>query len=72
MFLSAGRDKTVKLWSLQNYGNGSAACGPQLTYTLHQKQVIGLQYLDLLRWVASCGTSLHVSSVQWYHLKFVQ
>lgn len=61
IFISASRDKTVKLWSLSNHGNGEGISHPQLTYSLHQRAIVGLEYLPARGQVASCGTKLHVS-----------
>lgn len=60
IFISASRDKTVKLWSLGNHGNGDGISQPQLTYSLHQKAVVGLEYIPAMSRVASCGAKLHV------------
>ena len=60
IFISASRDKTVKLWSLGNHGNGDGISQPQLTYSLHQKAPVGLEYLTATSHVASCGAKLHV------------
>ena len=61
IFISASRDKTVKLWSLSNHGNGEGISHPKLTYSLHQKAIVGLEHLPAKGQVASCGNKLHVS-----------
>ncbi len=60
-FLSASRDKTVKLWLLKNHGNGTAQLGCSKTYDNHTKSVFAIQAVESKRLVASCDGSVHVS-----------
>ena len=60
-FVSGGKDKCVRVWSLRNQGVGSNAVQPQLTYTGHQKSVVAVELLEEIDMVASCDGALHVS-----------
>lgn len=59
-FLSASKDKTVKLWSLRNSGSDAVGCNAQWTYTLHRKSVFSVHFLDSHRVVGSCDGSVHI------------
>ena len=60
-FLSASRDKSVKLWLLKNHGNGTAHLGCSGTYEGHDRAVFSVQGLEAKRVVASCDGEIHVS-----------
>jgi len=53
-FLSGGKDKTVRLWSLRNSGDGSGVGAPQSVYTGHRKPVFSVTYLETSGLAASC------------------
>eukprot|EP00057_Strongylocentrotus_purpuratus_P006401 XP_011660875.1 PREDICTED: WD repeat-containing protein 81 [Strongylocentrotus purpuratus] len=59
-FLSASKDKTVKIWSLRNSGDGSSKSSCQLTYPHHRKTVFDVRLLESQRLVASCDGNVHV------------
>eukprot|EP00794_Sanderia_malayensis_P020325 gene20325-22324_t len=59
-FLSASRDKTVKLWLLKNHGNGTAQLGCSKTYDKHTKSVFAIQAIESKRLVVSCDGSVHL------------
>ncbi|XP_070577018.1 WD repeat-containing protein 81-like isoform X2 [Ptychodera flava] len=59
-FMSASKDKTVKLWSLHNHGNGSARMSCQWTYGLHKKSVFSVNFIESMRYCASCDNTVHV------------
>ena len=59
-FVSASKDKTVKMWSLRNHGDGLASLGCRLTYTGHQKPVVSAALLENIPNVVSCDGTLHV------------
>ncbi|KAL3874505.1 hypothetical protein ACJMK2_037514 [Sinanodonta woodiana] len=59
-FISASKDKTVKLWSLSSFGDGSGKCKYQGSYEQHKKSVFSVVYLENIRLVASCDSTVHI------------
>lgn len=59
-FLSGSKDKTVKLWPLYNYGDGTRELEPRLTYTDHRKSVFCVAQLEALQEVVSCDGTVHI------------
>ncbi|TSN39299.1 WD repeat-containing protein 81 [Bagarius yarrelli] len=59
-FLSGSKDKTVKLWPLYNYGDGTREVEPRLTYTEHRKSVFCVAQLEALQEVVSCDGTVHI------------
>ena len=61
-FLSGGgsKDRTVKVWSLRSQGDGTISTAPQWSYTSHKKSIQNISYLENLRWVISCDSTVHV------------
>lgn len=59
-FLSASKDRSVKLWSLRSAGDGSAAVAPQWTYPHHRKPLVSLAFLPSLRLVGSSDYAVHI------------
>lgn len=60
-FLSASKDKTVKLWSLSNHGDGTAQSASSWTYARHTRPVFHVNMVESVRQGVSCDGSLHVS-----------
>ncbi|XP_008563906.1 PREDICTED: WD repeat-containing protein 81 isoform X1 [Galeopterus variegatus] len=59
-FLSGSKDRTVRLWPLYNYGDGTSETAPRLVYTQHRKSVFYVGQLEALQYVVSCDGSVHV------------
>ncbi|CAG0892872.1 unnamed protein product [Darwinula stevensoni] len=59
-FISGGKDRTVRLWSLRNQGDGSCQMACRWVYGHHKKSIVSLAYLDGPRLIASCDSSVHV------------
>ncbi|KAG9485844.1 hypothetical protein GDO78_008757 [Eleutherodactylus coqui] len=53
-FLSGSKDKTVRLWPLYNYGDGTRELDPRLTYTEHKKTVFYVGQLESVQQIVSC------------------
>ena len=59
-FVSASKDKMVKLWSLRNKGDGSHKSMCRYTYPYHRKTVFAATFLEAPRLVATCDGVVHV------------
>ncbi|XP_056414671.1 WD repeat-containing protein 81 isoform X2 [Hyla sarda] len=53
-FLSGSKDKTVRLWPLYNYGDGTRDIEPRLVYTEHKKTVFYVGQLESVQQIVSC------------------
>ncbi|XP_012942081.1 WD repeat-containing protein 81 [Aplysia californica] len=59
-FISASKDKTVRLWSINCCGDGSRKQTSQFCYSRHKKSVFSVAYVESMRLVASCDSTVHV------------
>ncbi|XP_050670709.1 WD repeat-containing protein 81 [Leptidea sinapis] len=59
-FMSGSKDKTVRLWSLRNQGDGNATTQCNWTYTGHKKGVLSLAFLESLRLAVSTDSVVHI------------
>ncbi|XP_077992246.1 WD repeat-containing protein 81-like [Glandiceps talaboti] len=59
-FMSGSKDKTVKLWSLHNHGDGTSRIACQWTYGLHKKSVFSVNFIESMRLCASCDNNIHI------------
>lgn len=59
-FLSGSKDKTVRLWPLYNYGDGTSEVPPRFTYSEHKKSVFYVSQLEASQHVVSCDGTVHI------------
>ncbi|XP_074040724.1 WD repeat domain 81 isoform X2 [Leptinotarsa decemlineata] len=59
-FISGSRDKTIKLWSLRNQGDGFCTSNCQWTYNSHKKSILSMTFIESIRLVASCDSVVHI------------
>ncbi|ODM88202.1 WD repeat-containing protein 81 [Orchesella cincta] len=59
-FLTAGKDKTVKLFSLRNQGDESMVMNCQWTYSNHKKAVLSVLFHEPLHIAASTDGIVHI------------
>jgi WD repeat-containing protein 81 len=59
-FISAGKDRTVRLWSLRNCSDGSASVSCQWTFSHHKKPVLAIGFVESVRLMASTDGSLSI------------
>ena len=57
-FLSGGKDKTVRLWSVRNVGEGDLQVGSQSVFSQHRKPVFYVAHLPSSGHCLSCDGSL--------------
>ncbi|KAM6163419.1 WD repeat-containing protein 81 [Rhynchocyon petersi] len=59
-FLSGSKDRTVRIWPLYNYGDGTSETAPRLVYAQHRKSVFYVGQLEAPQYVVSCDGAVHV------------
>nr|BAT46564.1 WD repeat domain 81 [Tokudaia muenninki] len=59
-FLSGSKDRTVRLWPLYNYGDGTSETASRLIYAQHRKSVFYVGQLEAPQYVVSCDGAVHV------------
>ncbi|XP_059525150.1 WD repeat-containing protein 81 [Myotis daubentonii] len=59
-FLSGSKDRTVRLWPLYNYGDGTSETAPRLIYAQHRKGVFFVGQLEAPQYVVSCDGAVHI------------
>ncbi|XP_069471473.1 WD repeat-containing protein 81 isoform X2 [Ambystoma mexicanum] len=58
-FLSGSKDRTVRLWPLYNYGDGTSELEPRVTYAEHKKSVFFVGQLEAAQQLLSCDGAVH-------------
>lgn len=58
--LTAGRDKTARVWSLHSQGDGSGSVSSSYVYQQHRKPLLGVCFVDAARLAASCDGAVHL------------
>jgi WD repeat-containing protein 81 len=67
-FLSASKDRTVKLWLLRNQGGGSTPqISAHLTYSQHQKPVSQVELVPTTGDILSCDGAVHLWDPEFGH-----
>ncbi|XP_055344163.1 LOW QUALITY PROTEIN: WD repeat-containing protein 81-like [Paramacrobiotus metropolitanus] len=60
-FMSGGKDKTVRLWSIRNTGDGNySSTAAEGMYVDHKKPVTELKFMARERLAASCDGAVHL------------
>jgi len=59
-FLSGSKDRTVRLWSIRNIGEGENSVVAQSVYTGHRKGVFSVNYQESQGQVISCDGTVHL------------
>uniref|UniRef100_A0A8C5MJS3 WD repeat domain 81 n=1 Tax=Leptobrachium leishanense TaxID=445787 RepID=A0A8C5MJS3_9ANUR len=59
-FLSGSKDKTVRLWPLYNYGDGTTEIEPHLTYAEHKKSVFYVGQMESVQQIVSCDGGVNI------------
>ena len=59
-FLSGGKDRTVRLWSIGNVGEGEAITVAQSVYSGHRKSVFSVGYMEAQGMMASCDSTVQL------------
>ncbi|XP_077021591.1 WD repeat-containing protein 81 isoform X2 [Tamandua tetradactyla] len=59
-FLSGSKDRTVRLWPLYNYGDGTSETAPRLVYAQHRKSVFFVGQLEAPQYLVSCDGAVHL------------
>ncbi|KZS10887.1 Uncharacterized protein APZ42_024536 [Daphnia magna] len=58
--LTAGRDKTARVWSLHSQGDGNNCVSASYVYQQHRKPLLGVCFIDTARLAASCDGAVHL------------
>ncbi|XP_046448529.1 WD repeat-containing protein 81-like isoform X2 [Daphnia pulex] len=58
--LTAGRDKTARVWSLNSQGDGNNSVSASYVYQQHRKPLLGVSFIDTARLAASCDGAVHL------------
>lgn len=59
-FMSASKDKTVRLWSIRNCGDGTVVSQADALYLDHKRPVTEIRFLARERLAASCDGAVHL------------